>query len=45
MFKDEYVWSIVFMEWGDGLGYTSETPCKIQFYLDPIDKLEFHEIQ
>jgi hypothetical protein len=45
MGKDEYVWSIVFMDWwGDGLGYSSETPCEIQIYLDPIDHLKFHEI-
>jgi len=43
--KDEPIWSIVFMDWwGDGLGHTSETPCQIQLYLDPIEKLEFHEI-
>jgi hypothetical protein len=40
------VWSIVFLDWwGDGLGYTSENPCKYQIYLDPIDKLEFYEIK
>ena len=46
MFKDEYVWSIVFLDWwGDGLGYNSETPSKYQIYLDPIDKLKFYEIK
>ena len=42
---DEPIWSIVLMDWwGDGLGHTSENPCQIQFYLYPIDHLEFHEI-
>lgn len=45
MFKEKYVWSIVFMDWwGDGVGYTQETPCQIQLYLDPIDDLKFYEI-
>lgn len=46
MFKDDYVWSIVLLDWiCDELGHTYENPCKIQLYLDPIDKLEFYEIK
>ena len=46
--KDEPIWSIVFMDWWGESNrenlYTEETPCKIQLYLDPIEKLEFYEI-
>ena len=45
MFKDEFVWSIVIMDWiCDELGHPDGNPCKIQLYLDPIDKLEFYKI-
>lgn len=46
MFKNEHVWSIVLLNWNcNELGHPDGNPCRIQLYLDPIDKLEFHEIQ
>lgn len=43
MFKDEYVWSIVLLDW-ECEGDPDGKPCKIPLYLDPIDKLIFYEI-
>jgi hypothetical protein len=46
--KDEPIWSIVLMDWWGESNrenlYTQQTPCQIQLYLDPIEKLEFYEI-
>lgn len=40
MCKDECIWSIVLTNWwGDGLGYTHDTQCRSEIYLDPIDNL------
>jgi len=45
MFKDEFVWSIVIMDWNcDELGHPDGEPCKFQLYLDPIEDLKFYEI-
>lgn len=46
MFKDEFVWSIVIMDWNcDELGHPDGEPCKFQLYLDPIDELKFYDIE
>jgi hypothetical protein len=45
MFKDEYVWSIVLLDWEcEGDPHPDGKSCKIPLYLDPIDKLIFYEI-
>jgi hypothetical protein len=41
MSKDEYVWSIVLIDWiCDG----DKHSCQADLYLDPIDNLKFYEI-
>ena len=39
--KEEFVWSIVFMDW---ICEDEKSRCQIQLYLDPIDDLKFYEI-
>jgi hypothetical protein len=47
--KDEPIWSIVLKDWWGESNrenlYSEVKPCQIQLYLDPIEKLEFYNIQ